>query len=486
MTAIGRARAVDGDPREMEAALIEAARFAARFFRDSARGNILPRESYSEILADHQSDLPETGIPIAAFLKELTAELEARATRFGNPGFMGMITARANPYALAAETLAPALNQHVTRQDLSPLATAIESETLSWIGEFIGYGKGAEGILTSGGSAANITALAAGLRAVARFDVRRRGLRGGAPMIVYASDQSHFSVPKAVDILGLGLEQLRLIETDEVGQINVGALKEAIAKDRAQGAQPAIIIANAGTATAGAVDPIAPLADICAAEKAWLHVDGAYGAPAAATGLAGHFFEGLNRADSVVIDPHKWLYAPYECGCVLVRDEEALRAAFKYTASYAMPGGEAARDYMHLGLQMSRDFKALKVWATIKGLGAAKLRRAIEGDIALMRRLGDRIEAHPEFERLAPVVLSIACFRWRPAGVDNAEELDALNARLVNEVIADGRLFITPVQLGARRGLRACSINHRLDEEHVERFMTVLDECAKRIAAGDR
>lgn len=466
-----RAR-LDADEAELAAALDEL--FADKAFQPAGtRGSIIPYLS-EEARAFFSAPLPERGVGIRALVRDIQTHLAPNATRTRDPRFLALITSGSNPYGLIAEVASAALNQHVARRDISPLGSAIEDLALRWMGAFTGFDENASGVFTSGGSTANLTALAAAITAKAPFDVGRLGLRGGPQLTIYTSDEAHLSVDKAVSVLGIGRENLRRIATTDAFRIDLVCLRAAIESDRQAGALPICVVANAGTVVTGAVDDLNALADLCEEQGLWLHVDAAYGGPAAGTALAGPMFAGLSRAHSVTIDAHKWLYAPYECASVLVHDPAVLLAAFRQDAAYVGVGSNDLH-FMNAGLQMSRDLKALKVWALFHGAGAERVRQSIEADIQAIAHMAELIETHPRFELAAPTSLSVVCFRYLPDSEDQ-DYVDALNRRLAAKIVEDGRVLVGGALVRGRPCLRACCVNYRFDQRVAAEVIETVDE----------
>ncbi len=330
---------------------------------------------------------------------------------------------------------------------------------------------------------ANFTALAAARRAQTPGNVREDGLAGPdrPRLTVYASDQTHACVDKAVDLLGIGTAQLRKLPSDERFRIRPADVSRAVAEDRAAGFTPSIVVGNAGTVNTGAIDPLGELADLCAREDLWFHVDGAYGALATLSPKLRPLFAGIERADSVAADPHKWLYVPYEAGATLVREPGRLGAAFRkfpeYLASDAESPFPGPAWFAERGVELSRGFKALKVWMGWKTHGSRGYAGAIENDVRLARFLSDEVDRRPEFEGLAETVLSIANFRYRPAVRELPDAaLDTINRRIVNRLVGEGSFFLAPTILKGRTALRVCIVNFRTKEEDLT---FLLDEAAR-------
>jgi glutamate/tyrosine decarboxylase-like PLP-dependent enzyme len=398
---------------------------------------------------------------------------------FGNshPRFWAFINATPDPLGIMADFLASAMNSNCWGGDHASIH--VEDRVVRWIAEILGLPPGAEGILTSGGSMANFTALATARRAMSPA-VREEGAGGESSLVVYASEEAHNCVDKAVDLLGLGTRRLRVIPSDETFRIRVDALREAIAADRRAGLRPGIVVGNAGSVNTGAIDPLEELADLCAREELWFHVDGAYGAMACVSGALRPLFAGLERADSVATDPHKWLYVPYEAGATLVREPGRLADAFRRPASYLVHdtdspvGGPVL--FNERGPELSRGFKALKVWMGLRRHGRQGYATAVEHDVAMARFLADAIRTREDFELLAEPGLSIVNFRYHPAGTDDEGHLDRLNRQIVNRLVASGAFFIAPTLVRGRTSLRVAIVNFRTRENDLQ---ALLDEAAR-------
>ena len=388
------------------------------------------------------------------------------------PAFFGYVQSPPAPVAVVADLLASAADQNLTSWRSGPAAAAVELQTLRWLGEFVGFDAAATGILVSGGSAANLTALLVAMRTVTGADEDRRAMR------VYASAETHFSVAKAAQALGIGLAP---IAVDSDRRLDPAALRNAVAGDRAAGLLPICVVANAGTTSTGAVDPLDAVADVTAEAGVWLHVDGAYGAPAAADPACRPLFSGLHRADSLCIDAHKWLYAPVDCSALLLHDAAATARAFgaradDYVRILATQPAETFAFWDH-GLELSRRFRALKLWAILRFHGARRLAAAIGEDVRLAAHLAQLVADAEDFELLAGPGLSICCFRHAPAHLDEPA-LDAHNERILQALQRDGRVYLSNATIDGRFALRACITNFRTTRADVERVLEVVRELA--------
>jgi glutamate/tyrosine decarboxylase-like PLP-dependent enzyme len=447
----------------------------AEFLESIPRGPVTHNESPSAVrnALDLTGPLPESGMDPAALL-ERTAELLFDHSLFnGHPRFFGYITAPPAPIGILADFLAAAVNPNVGAWTLSPAATEIESQTVRWIAEFIGYPADCGGLLVSGGNMANFVGFLAGRAAKAGGNVRERGVAGVSGRLrIYGSAETHTWIQKAADIGGLGTESIRWIPTDARLRMDVAALRRQIEEDVAAGDVPCMVVGTAGSVSTGAVDPLPDIGAICKEHSAWFHVDGAYGGFAAALPEASDL-HGLSLADSVAVDPHKWLYAPLEAGCALVRDRNALRAAFAYHPPY-YHFEEHATNYVDYGPQNSRGFRALKVWLALRQVGAAGYRRMIADDIRLSQAMAEAVARHPELQ-FTTQDLSITTFRYVPrdlrtnVGEPSVEHhLDALNRELLDRLQRGGEAFVSNAVVRGLYVLRACIVNFHTTRADVE------------------
>jgi len=418
--------------------------------------------------------LPEEGTDAATLLATTATHLFEHSLFNAHPRFLGYITSSAAPIGILGDLLASALNPNVGAWILSPAASEIEAQTIRWIAELTGYPTDCGGILVSGGNMANFVCFLAARAARAGWDIRRDGVAGSPRQLVaYASQETHTWIQKAADLAGLGTASIRWIETDDRLRMDVAALERAVAADGADGRVPFIVIATAGSVSTGAVDPISEIARVCQERGIWLHVDGAYGGVAAAVPGVPDDLRALGLADSVAVDPHKWLYAPLEAGCALVRKPAALRGAFSYHPAY-YHFDEHGTNFVDYGPQNSRGFRALKVWLALKQVGAAGYRRMIAGNMALSRALAEAVERNPDLQ-LQTEGLSIATFRFVPADLRSSAGdeavvayLNRLNEALLDKIQRGGEAFVSNAVLGGRYVLRACIVNIHTTPEDVE------------------
>ena len=410
--------------------------------------------------------LPERGADAGALL-ERAAELMFDHSLFNaHPRFWGYVTAGAAPIGMLGEMLAAAANPNCGAWLLSPMASEIEGQTIRWIAEMLNYPTDCGGLFVSGGNMANIVGFLAGRAAKGGAAIRSKGVEGRR-LRAYCSSETHTWIQKAADIAGLGTESVRWIGVDDDCRMDVEELRSRIKEDLAAGDEPFLVAGNAGTVSTGAVDDLKKIAEVCREFDVWFHVDGAYGAMAAVAPDAAELFAGLAEADSLAVDPHKWLYAPIEAGCTLVRDVTKLRDAFSYHPAYYHFGVEAT-NYFDLGPQNSRGFRALKVWLALQQVGREGYAQMIADDMRLSRAMYESVAKHAELEAMTQG-LSIATFRYVPAGVDrNSEYLNELNQELLTRLQQGGEAYLSNAVIGGKYALRACIVNFRTTLEDVE------------------
>ena len=451
----------------------------AEFLERMPNGKVTPGEEPAAVRGLlGRGALPQSGTSPERLLDEAAQLLFEHSLFNGHPRFFGFITSSAAPIGALADLLAASVNPNVGGWPLSPIATEIELQTVRWIAELLGYPADCGGILVSGGNVANLVGFWAARRARADWDVRRKGISAGSRAArVYTSKETHTWIEKAADLSGFGTDAIRWIATDAKQRMDPAALERAIEDDARDGHLPMLVVGTAGSVSTGAVDPLRAIHAICRARSLWFHVDAAYGGPAAALAEADPDLKALALADSVAIDPHKWLYAPLEAGCALVRDRALLRDTFAYHPPYypAEKAGEDPPVFFHeFGPQNSRGFRALKVWLGLRQAGRAGYERMIRDDIALARRLHERAAANPELEA-ATCALSIATFRYVPSDLPAAsndvtlgEYLNQLNQALMERLMACGEAFVSNAVIDGRFLLRACIVNFRTTEEDID------------------
>ncbi len=434
-----------------------------------------------------EGGLPEGGTDASVVLRDAARLLMDHSLLNGHPRFFGYITASPAPIGMLGDLLAAAVNPNVGAWRLSPMASEIEGQAVRWIAELLGYPQGSEGLFVSGGNMANMVGFLAA-RAAAVPEIRTEGVEGagGGRLRVYASEEAHTWLQKAADLGGLGTNAIRWIPTAPDQRLETRALRAALESDRAAGNRPLMVVGTAGTVSTGAVDPLFEIAALCREFGAWFHVDGAYGALAAAVPGTPRDLEAIALADSLAVDPHKWLYAPLEAGCVLVREPGRLAAAFSYSPAY-YHFDQGPVNYMAMGPQNSRGFRGLKVWLALRQAGRAGYVQMLGDDIRLSRELHARVQAHPELEAVTQG-LSINTFRFVPGGLDPegddaAGYLDRLNEALLERVQRSGEAFVSNAVVQGRYLLRACIVNFRTDASDVAALPEIVARLGREVDA---
>ena len=435
----------------------------------------------AEVAAALALPVPEEPMPTEAVLAHLRALTFDQSLHMGHPAYFAYITGAGTVPGAAAELLAAGLNQCSGGYRLGPGAAEIELHLTRWLASRFRLPEGAGGMIMTGGAMANFVGLKCARDQRLGVEVRERGVAAAGPVAVYASEEAHVVIRRAADMLGLGADSVRAIAVDGEQRMRADALREALARDVAGGVLPLAVSATAGTTTTGSVDPLPELAALAREHGAWFHVDAAYGGAVVLSDTLRPLLAGTEHADSIAVDPHKWMYTPQSAGCVLLRDFGHLSRSFHADASYIWLD-EAARhgiDFAMHGPQFSRGFAALKVWVSLLAHGRAAYARRIEHDVALAAYLGELVEERAEWELMCPPRLSICCFRHRPAAwAGTEEELDRHNERLMTAIHADGRVYCSNAVIDGRFGLRACIVNFRTEAEDVERLLDVAEELA--------
>lgn len=474
---------LDLDPqifREAGHALIER---IASHLESLAQGPVTPAEETEVVRAALGAELgmPEKGMEAKQLVAE-AAELVLRHSLFnGHPGFLGFITSSPAPIGVLGDMLAAAANPNVGGWVLSPMATEMELQTIRWIAELLGYPKDCGGLLVSGGNMANFVGFLAARKAKAPWDIRKEGA-GACRMRAYASAETHTWLQKAGDLFGLGGDAVRWIETDSEQRIDLKKLEAAIAADRQDGDLPFFVAGSAGTVSTGAIDPLGELADLAQREDLWFHVDGAYGAAVAMLPEAPSDLRAIGRADSVAFDPHKWLYAPLEAGCALVRTPQHLVDTFSYRPPY-YPIDFERTNFYEFGPQNSRGFRALKVWLGLRQAGREGYTQMLRDDIALAKRLFERCQETENIEART-WNLSITTFRYLPTGLASEKDgayLDDLNRAILERLNAEGKAFISNAVIEGRFYLRACVVNFRTTDAVVDALPSQVREMGEAV-----
>ena len=446
----------------------------------SLRDRAVYRHMFSRRIRDRlDATLPIKGTDFDGLLRVFSEDIIPFSRQNAHPRMFGYVQSPGTPIAAFADLLASTLNANLTVWRSAPAPVEVERLTIDWIRQILGFNAEAGGLFVSGGSMANLAALAAARQTKDHSSGRLR---------IYASSETHFSIAKAAALLGIGRENVCHVAVDERFRIRTDDLVAKITVDLEAGYVPLCVVANAGTVNTGAVDPLAKIREVADRFQLWMHVDGSYGALAILAKSARELFAGMEQADSVALDPHKWLYLPVDVGCVIYRTPEIARAAFAHEAEYTRIIGEEADEafaFWDYGPELSRRFRALKVWMLLKGVGVGALGEAIENNLACARHLESMVRASDDFEMAAPVELSIFCFRHMPAQLRNEspQVIDAFNERLLVALQRDGSSYLSNATLGGRFALRGCVLNYRTTLRDMEILLDDLRRVAKSLAS---
>lgn len=461
-----------GEFRRHGHALVE---WIAEYLEHPERYPVLSRVAPGDVRRALPGEAPEQGEPFDAIFADVERVLVPALTHWNHPGFFAYFASSSSAPGVLGELLAAALNQQAMLWRTSPAATELEEVSLAWLRRLLGLPETFDGVIYDTASISTLHALAAARQAAAPA-VRQHGLRQAAPLRVYCSEQAHSSVDKAVILLGLGHAALRRVPVDDQFRMRADLLGHAIAEDRAAGLAPMAVVATIGTTSTTSADPVGAIADLCAREQVWLHVDSAYAGVTAMLPQYRPYFAGWERADSIVVNPHKWLFVPVDCSAFYCRRMDVVRQAFSLVPDY-LRTPDAARNLMDTGIQLGRRFRALKLWMVLRHFGAAQLRDVLSSHIALAQRFSSWVDGTPGFERLAPVPFSVVCFRARPAGMPGTD-LDAFNERLMHAVNGTGEVFLSHTRLDGVFALRLAIGHVRTTATHVERAWALLQEQA--------
>ncbi len=428
--------------------------------------------------------IPEEGMDPSTLLKFVADKVMRTATGNLGPHMYAYVMSGGNQIALLAEQLATTINQNQTKWHLGPSMNEIEKRVIAWTADLLGFPIGSGGVLVSGGSAANLTGLTVGRNILfEKLNIRKQGLFGQQPFTMYASEEVHSCIDKSVELLGIGSAHLRKIPTNENYKIQLDVLLAQLEEDREAGFRPFCLIGNAGTVNTGAIDDLEALAKIAENYGMWYHIDGAYGALAGILEPIKSHYRGMEKADSIALDFHKWLYVPFEGGCTLVRSWDNLRRTYFKKAAYLdteLGATENRLEFNEHYFQLSRNAKAFKVWMTIKAYGMKRIKAMIQKDIDLTNYLNEKIKNASDFELMATSHLAVSCFRY-VKGMKDSETIDKFNRELMPALEQDGRVFIMGTQLKGSYAIRACFINHRKTEATTDFLLEVIREVAQKL-----
>ena len=464
---------------EFRAAMHRAADLVADYLERVGEYPVLPRLKPGDVRALLPAAPPERAEPLGAILDDYRRLIEPNVTHWNHPGFMAYFGITGSGPGILGETLAAGLNVNAMLWRTSPAATELEEVATDWLRQLVGLPGAFTGHINDTASVSSFVALAVARHRAPGLDIRARGLAGRPevpPLVVYCSDQAHSSIDKAVIALGIGHDNLRKIATDEAFRMDAAALEAAVAADRAAGRLPIAVVATAGTTSTTSVDPLPAIAAVARRERLWMHVDAAYAGSAAVCPEYRRLVAGWDLADSVVLNPHKWLFTPVECSVLFVRDAAELRAAFSLVPEYLRTPEAGVTNLMDYGIQLGRRFRSLKLWMVIRGFGAEGLRERIRAHCALAGEFAASVRADAGFEVVAPVPFSTVCFRAVPPGTPESQ--DAVNERILSRVNDQGEVFLSHTRLRGRYVLRLAIGNLRTGRDNVERAWALIREAA--------
>lgn len=491
----------DAEPDEFRRLGYQAVEMMADYFASIRDVRVFPGKASQDVADVFDEPLPWRGKPAEEILADWPARVLPNATHLGSPRYFGFVNGSGTMLGVLAEALAASVNMNAGGWKAGPAATEIERRTIAWIAEMIEYQTGCGGLFTSGGTMANFTALLTALRNTANYNMTADGLqsetRSGKYLVYMADHEGHISIERAADLLNLGRRAVRRVPSRTDFTMDPEALETMIRADLARGDQPFCVVAQVGSINTGAIDPLEEIADICERNGLWFHADGACGAVGAMLPEKKEMYKGLDRADSVTLDPHKWLFIPYDCGCVLVRDPEKLRRVFSISAPYlqgTLPTEYTGLNYFDYGPEFSRGFRALKVWMTLRHYGVEGYQKLLRQGIRCAERLDERVCASDEFERLHKPNLYIYSFRYAPledrkAARQSAEDrervdarLDRLNQRIADEIQARGIAFIMTTRIRERTALRMSICSHRTTLTDIDAVFDALIQIGREIS----
>lgn len=466
----------DLDPVEFRKAAHRVADLVADYLERLESYDVVPKISPGDVAAKLPGSPPERPEPLDAILEDYLRWIEPNVTHWQHPMFMAYFPSVASGPGILGEWLAAGLNSNVMLWRNAPASTELEQVAVGWLRELFGLPGTFDGMFTDTASMSSLLSIVAARHAVPGLDARDEGMAGSTRLRLYASTEAHSSIEKGAIVAGVGKAGVRRIEVDDAYRMRPEALEAAIREDRAAGWTPFCVVATLGTTSSTSVDPARAIAEVCEREKLWMHVDAAYGGVMAAMPERRPLFDGWERADSIVVNPHKWLWTPFDASLLLFRDPEHYRDAFSLVPEYLKtPEAPGTRNYNEYGVQLGRRFRALKVWMILRAFGTEGIAAMLREHLRFARLLASWVESDPDWELLAPVPMATVCLRYRPSG---RADLDALNQRILDAVNASGKAYLSHTRLGGRFTLRVSIGNPRQTEAHVARVWQLLRAAA--------
>ncbi|HUP88319.1 MAG TPA: pyridoxal-dependent decarboxylase [Longimicrobiales bacterium] len=452
------------------------------FLEHPSNWRVFPEVAPGDVRAQLPPNAPAEGEPFERILADFDRIIMPAMTHWNHPGFMAYFSTSGSAAGIIAETLIAMLNVNAMLWRSSPAATELEEVTLAWLRDLISLPRDFDGVINDTASTSTLYALAAAREMLVDLRIREEGLAGRPEvprLAVYCSEEAHSSVDKAVVTLGLGMSGVRRISADDDYRMDVAALRLAIAEDRKRGVRPMAVVATVGTTSTTAVDPVSEIADVCAEEGVWLHIDAAYAGTAAMLPELKHIMNGCERAHSLVVNPHKWMFVPLDCSVLYSLRPDLVKRAFSLIPDYLITAEDAsARNLMDYGVALGRRFRALKLWFVMRYYGSNAIVAVLREHIRLAQEFGSWVDADSRFERLAPIPFSAVVFRYKPPGSDEAA-LEKANARIMDAVNATGEVFISQTRAKGRYALRVALGNLRTGETEVRRAWDLIRTAAE-------
>jgi aromatic-L-amino-acid decarboxylase len=455
----------------------------ADYLENPSKYPVLSRVKPGDIKNSLPTHAPDAGEEMSQILADFNRVIMPGITHWNHPGFLAYFSVTGSPAGILGEMLSAGLNVNGMLWRTSPAVTELEEVVLDWLRQMLGLSAEWRGVITDTASISTLVAIAAA-REDANTSIRERGMSGRSDLPslrLYCSEHTHSSVEKGAIVLGLGQQNVRKIPSDPDFRMLPDVLAHAISEDRAAGYIPFCVVATVGTTSTTSIDPVPAISAICKREGVWLHVDGAYGGVAGIVPEMRSILNGVNDADSFVVNPHKWLFTPIDCSVLFTRRPDTLRQAFSLVPEYLKTADQNVTNYMDWGVQLGRRFRALKLWFVIRTYGIDGLAQRIREHCRLAREFASWVDASSDFERLSPVPFSVVCFRHRPVGTNDESTLEQINTKIIDTVNASGEVFLSHTKLNGRYTIRIAIGNLATTETHIQRAWELMNEAAKHI-----